>query len=334
LRGPAAFAFGNARLRARKARLLGAEDGLVLRAACAPEAAPPASPPSLPRPGEGVRALLTALVDDYDTLLRSYPAPARGVLLALLRLHEIENLKLVWRARAKGLAFDQWKRLWRPLGRLATLHLESWRAPLTEVEALARLSPTPYAQVTARVARAHHGDLGAAEMAFDRWASTRLLQEADALGGSEHVARSLVRSVVRERDLDAVRRAVSSYGLSPRSAAAAPVLLTREMDAGALEALAEWVPERGPLAARLPARLVRAARLEGWAELHLHLRRQRRRLCTRAFRASPYQMAPAVAFLLLREEEVRALAAMAEARGGPRQPHVLDRVLAASAMGA
>jgi hypothetical protein len=333
LRGPAAFAFGNARVRARKARLLGAEDGLVLRAACAPDGTAPSSL-SLPRPGEGVRALFTALVDDYDTLLRSYPAQGRGLLLALLRLHEIENLKLVWRARATGPAFDQWSRHWRPLGRLATVHLDSWRAPLTEGEALARLSATPYARVAAAEARAHHGDLGAAEMAFDRWASIRVLQEAGALGRSERVARALARSVVRERDFDTLRRAVSSYGLSPRLAAATPVLLTQEMDAGALEALAEWVPERGPLGLRLPAHLLHGARVGGWAELHLHLRRQRRLLCNRAFRGSPFHMAAAVAFLLLREEEVRALAAMAEARGGPPQPQVLDLVLAASAMGA
>ena len=79
---------------------------------------------------------------------------------------------------------------------------------------------------------------------------------------------------------------------------------------------------------------MRGAPVRGWSELHLHLRRQRRLLCTRAFRGSPFHMAAAVAFLLLREEEVRALAAMAEARGGPPEPQVLDRVLAASAMGA
>jgi vacuolar-type H+-ATPase subunit C/Vma6 len=332
LRGPAAFAYGNARVRARKARLLSAEDGLVLRAAAARGAAAP-FPTSLPRPGEAVRALFTALAGDYDTLLRSYPARGRGLLLALLRLHEVENLKLLWRARARGFAYDRWSRHWRPLGRLATVHLESWRAPLTDGEVLARLSATPYGRLAAAVGRAHAGDAAAAEMAFDRWASARLLEEAEALGASERVARALVRCLLRERDLDAVRRAVSSYGLPPRLAAAAPVLLAREMDQSALEALAEWTPALGPLGPRL-ARLLRGASVRGWDELLVHLRRQRRLLCLRAFRGSPFGMAPAVAFVLLREEEVRSLTALAEARGGPPDPHVVDGVLAASAMGA
>jgi vacuolar-type H+-ATPase subunit C/Vma6 len=331
--GPAAFAFGNARVRARKSRLLGPEDGLVLRAACA-AGAPAAAATALPRLETDVRALFAALVDDYDVLLRGYRARGADLILGLLGLHEVENLKLVWRARARGQPLGAWSRFWRPLGRLATLHADAWRVPLTDGEALARLSGTPYAQIAASVARAHHADPGAAEMAFDRWASARVWQAAAALPRAEHAARTLVRSLALERDLGALHRAVASNGLSPRQAAAAPVLLGQEMDAAALEALAGWVPETGSLGSLLPPGLLRGAPVRDWDELSLQLRRRRRQACLRAFRAPPFQMAPAVAYLLLREAELQSLRAFAEARGWPPAPPLLDRALAASAMGA
>lgn len=63
------------------------------------------------------------------------------------------------------------------------------------------------------------------------------------------------------------------------------------------------------------------------------LRVERRRLCRRAFRESPFCLAPAVALLLLKEEEIRGLDAMAAFDAAWSEPAALDYAFAASELG-
>ena len=72
-----------------------------------------------------------------------------------------------------------------------------------------------------------------------------------------------------------------------------------------------------------------------WDTLMLGLHRARRALCRRAFLRAPYCLAPAVALLLLQEEEVHAVTAIAASVGivSSELPASFERVLAASAMG-
>jgi hypothetical protein len=312
----AAFAFGQARIRARKSRLPGPADALV-------------------RPPEGVaerRSRFAALVGDYAMVLRSFPC-GHGLVRALLGLHEIENLKLGWRARQRGLPPERWTHLWRPLGRLGTLRLEHWRDSVSLSEALATVAP-PFAKVAAAVHAAHGERPADAELAFDRWASRRLLEEADAVGRGESVAGALVTALVRERDLDLVRRA-RAFGMSGDLAAAAAVALPAEIGMGPLRSLAAWTAADGPLFATLPPALLRrvGGRPVGWDDLVTLLRRARRLLCARAFRQAPFHLGGAVAYLLLREEEERSWTALAEA-GSPPFPLAVERVLAAGPMAA
>ena len=64
------------------------------------------------------------------------------------------------------------------------------------------------------------------------------------------------------------------------------------------------------------------------------LRRERLRLCRRAFTGSPFLLAPAVAVVLLAEEEVRAVRALVERQGDERLDAAMTRALAASQIGA
>lgn len=142
-------------------------------------------------------------------------------------------------------------------------------------------------------------------------------------------------ALVRERDLDSLRRGVRYYGLAPDLAISTAVLLPNEMHSENLHQLAEWTPESGPLGPRIPRQLVRhATGVLDWDALRRALRNTRRHACRRAFMQYPFQLGPAVAFLLLREEEVRGLIAFAEARGEAELDGLLNHVLAASMMGA
>lgn len=191
----------------------------------------------------------------YATAIRGYPHGA-PLFRALLQLREIENVKLEWR-RSRDTVND--------------------------------FAGTPFAQIVKTVARAHRNDIAAAELAFDRWASQQLLDEARRLPRREALARRLVELVVKERDSEIVRRGAKWYGLTSVS---------------------------------------------GIAEDVISLRRERLRLCRRAFAGSPFLLAPAVAVILLAEEEVRAVRALVERQGDDRLDAALLRAVAGSQLGA
>ena len=244
-----AIAYAYARMRGCKSHLLTRADALPLFTASDPQA---------------MRRVVAALgLEDpmqrlrhvYATAIRGYPRGA-PLFRALLQLHEIEDVKLEWRRR---------------------------RSTTSD------FADTPFAQIVKTVARVHGKDNAAAEMAFDRWASQRLLDEARRLPRREALARRLVELVVKERDAEIVRRGAKWYGL---------------------------------------------ASVSGIAEDVISLRRERLRLCRRAFVGSPFLLAPAVAVILLAEEEVRAVRALVERQGDESLDPPLLRALAGSQLGA
>jgi len=333
----AQLAFGNTRVRAMKSRLLRPEDAAALRAAAARGALYP-----LLQDVVGIEAdnaadlyisLLGRLAVDYDKVVRSYRT-GTDLFLALFRLHEVENLKLGWRALVHDRPAERWLPSWRPLGRLEVLRREDWREAGSLRQAVSLLHGTPYEQIGTAVYRAHEDDPSAAELAFDRWASSCLLQAAQALPAAEQTARDLVLQLLRERDFEILIRGVRSYALPLELAVSGAVLLPAEIKRAELELIAGWTPAAGPLGALLPPRLLRdCTGVADPAAVRLALRTARRQGCRRAFMEQPFQLAPAVAFLLLREEEVRGLTALAEAEANTAVDDLLAQVLAGSMMG-
>jgi vacuolar-type H+-ATPase subunit C/Vma6 len=275
-RGSLAYAY--ARIRAAKSQLLARADAAPLF--IAPDAV-------------AMQRVLTALglehpqqrlVNIYQTALRGYSG-AEPLLRALLGRHEIENLKLLWRLTAKRDHAGAISRLWLDLEPLATIPRMEATTPREIAE---RLGNTPYAEIAATAARVHGTDVGAAELALDRWTSQRLLDEVRRLPRRESMAQRLVELVVRERDAELVRRGAKWYGLTSMSGMAAGVAA------------------------------VRAERL---------------RLCGRSFIGSPFRLAPAIAVILLAEEEARAVQALVEREGDSNLDAPLFRALAGSQLG-
>jgi ATP synthase (C/AC39) subunit len=342
------LAFGNARLRARKSRLRTASAARLLGSV--PGVAAFADALGLPAAHEQVeldRVLFDRLLDDYRRILDDYSA-ARPLLHALLARHEVENVKLGWRALARGLPPSRWIRLWRRFGALETLSLETFRDASSLAEAVRRATSTPWGRIVRETLEAHEHDPAAAELALDRFAFARVAEEAERLPRRETIARRLALSLVYERDLDAFRRATAFSGLSPELAGAVTVRLSRDLPEEALAALAGWTEGLLPFDLRLPAGIVpRSRAIPGWDALRTTIRRERVAACRRAFAGPPFRLAPAIAFLLLREAETRALTALAsvlpsspgrgvggeEGDHATAPPSALDRVFAASLLG-
>jgi hypothetical protein len=152
-----------------------------------------------------------------------------------------------------------------------------------------RFAATPYAAPIAGELRAHGGDLQAIELGLDRWMSGQLFASVAALGRSEIRARALLLAVVRERDLELLARG-AAYGLSRETAVALTTVVRREMPAAARARVSDW-----------PARLEET-------------RRERRRACRRAFVGEPFDLAPPLALLVGRLDEVEIILRLTEAR--------------------
>lgn len=335
------LSFGNARMRARKSflrsawtvRLLGTASGLAAYAEGL--GLPPAHDAD-----ELERLLFDSLIDDYARILEDYAA-ARPLLHALLARHEVENVKLAWRALSRRLPATRWIRLWRPFGRLETIPLDAWRDASSLAEAVRRSSRTPWGAILRETLDAHEDDADAAELALDRFAFARVADEAERLPRREATARRLALSLVFERDLDTLHRRAAFSGLSPELAGAATVRLARDLPEDALSALAAWRSGQLPFDLRLPGGVdPRIRNIRDWDRLTIEIRRERLTTCRRAFTGPPFRLAPAVAFLLVREAETRGLAALASllppragrtADAGLRP--ALDRVLAPSLLG-
>lgn len=273
----ATLAYAQARLRAYKSRLLTRSDAAALWTATDPTAM-----------YRVVEAL--GVGDPWRRLLRVYAAAMRTghkqLFEALLRLREIENVKLVWRVAVMRRPRPVIRRLWIDLDGFASF------APLegaTPNELATQLAGTPYAGIASTVARAHGNDLVAAELAFDRWATQCLLAEARTLPRREAIARRLIELVAREREAQLELRGAKWYGLE----SIAP--------SGNVDVIA--------------------------------IRKERLRLCRRAFIGSPFRLAPAIAVVLLAEEELRAVRALIERQGDERLDAAFMHAAAASQIG-
>lgn len=260
--GPAALAYGYARARARKSRIIPAAVlvGLVT-----------ADQPALTIPGWRdveddhdaaalVSLLYPRLIDDYVTMIRAYPA-ARRVLLALARLHELENVKLAWRAALGSIPPAQWRDCWRPMGALETISRMVCEATSSPRHVARAFVGTPYETIAKVVSSAHPGDLAAAEIAFDRWGSRELADATRALPESEGAARDLLWRIVRERDTALMERAVGPLGLAPESAVRMTTILDRGTrdDGRRCSVAADWDDGAVPTALRSNERIPRCS---------------------------------------------------------------------------
>ena len=197
MRATGSRAYAYARARAWKSRLRTRAEIVALLALTDPE-----------RIRRSIEPPFEQWIRIYESMLRSNRA-AVPLLRALLRLHEIENVKLLWRSVVNRRHFDS--RLWIQLGTLSTLPMTTTATtPRQLAEALAK---TPYGSIAGDIARAHADDLQSAELAFDRWASRQLLDEARKMPTREALARQLIEAVVARHDSEIVKRGEKYYGL-------------------------------------------------------------------------------------------------------------------------
>ena len=164
--------------------------------------------------------------------------------------------------------------------------------------------------------RSHPADLPAAEIGLDRWVWGGLHDAAVHLPAREATARRLVVLLILEHDLDLLRRGTVVRSRSRPRRQVDRASCRGSAGSPALTRAASWQPADGPLARVLPPRLLRLApAAAGWDDVLRGARRARLAACRRAFVGWPFQLAPAIATLLLRDAQARAAISLAAARG-------------------
>jgi len=241
------LAFVNARIRARRSRLLD-RDALVYLATTDQPGAVVQGWRDVADEADASSVLALVygrLIAEYVVAVRACPA-AGAAIRVLACVHEIENVKLAWRAVVRRREVSDWMPSWRPMGALETVNRDACKDATTLPALVAALARTPYGEIARVVARAHSADPGAAAAAFDRWIAAQVVAGADALPRHESAARELLRlaplaadtpASERRRRRTACRRAFigSPYLLAPLVA----YLLTRDAEARALVSIAE-----------------------------------------------------------------------------------------------
>lgn len=323
------IAFANARVRALKSRLFGAE--FPSRAGASRVSQRVGDPASLATLADHRFA---ELIEWYACVLDSYPE-GHDLFFALLRRHEIENVKLAWRVVARRHPPARGARAWLPMGELETFSRDSMSECRSLPALVGALGTTPYAAIAAEMVRAHPADALAAELGLDAWVSRAIVDAASALPAAVVRAREIALAIVRDRDLEVVRRAAGREWPGGGAIAAALAVWPHELKPAELRRLASWTTEEGPLWTHLPRRFTsRGSRPADWEALKLAWRIERRELCRRAFLDQPFSVAPAVALLILKEEEVRGLGALAESTDSTETAAACARALAGGLMGA
>ena len=290
------MAYAHARLRAWRSRLLRRPDVLPLLAANdAPSHNRALAAIGAATDGEAIEHAFARLLNVYKIAIRGYRDYAL-LFIALVRLHEVENIKLAWRAIARHEDEARWRALWRPLGSLAAVTFEQCRVAESLHDLAERLADSPYGSIIGALYRAHADDVTAFEIGLDRWASQQLLDEAEKLPPVEGLAGAIIETVARRRDAQLNERA-ANYGLS----------------------------------GDLSFRAAKSARKRG-ARKELTL--DYPNLLRRASRGSPFSLAPALAVILLAEEELHGVIALTERHGRDELDAAIGKVLEPSLMGA
>ena len=213
-------AYGFARVSALKSRLMTRDEVMTLR--CTTDAR--SSARSLESLGlDSDEKRFAKLMRRYQTVLRAYPEAA-PIVRAMLQIHEVENLKIAWRAISQRIEPARWHPLLRDLSSVVHYEAAALREASSLFDLVQSLEGTNLHGVAHQVYAAHGNDLAAAELAFDRWASFEILRSVEHLGARESLARDIAVEVVHERDDEIVSRGVESYGLSPAAVDAARVL--------------------------------------------------------------------------------------------------------------
>jgi vacuolar-type H+-ATPase subunit C/Vma6 len=275
-------------------------------------------------PRRTVYQLRWRLAGDYETLIDVVPDPGRQVIMSLWQSYEIDNLKAALRGVETGASWDQVRHLLSPMGRSVSLKmtdLERMVRSGSVERAVDRTVDTPYydtlIHALERYRREHN--LFPLEVALDLdhrrglWASVQRLSGRDATE-----AQRLIGTVLDRDNLLWALRYRLYHHLSEQEIVNYTLPFGYRVHDEDIRAIAAGDDVR-QIVLRLYPELGELEEIDDPAGgrltlLEQHLWAQLMEMCRGVFSGNPFHIGLPIAYLLLRENEIRNLTTVVEAK--------------------
>ncbi|HEX6828045.1 MAG TPA: V-type ATPase subunit [Burkholderiales bacterium] len=257
--------------------------------------------------------LVSALLEDYLILLRPLTGAARELLRYVSHRVELTNLKAIISGKMAGQDPAAIRRELMDMGPFAALPTEDLLRTEDMAELLRRLDSTPYSDITRQARRVfeEQHDLFAIHAAIDRRYFAGLAKRVKAIREPGHQeVWHIVGTWLDRTNLSWLMRLRFAYNLGAAESYYLLIPATYRLGGDRLMALAQ-LPSFGEVIAHLPhpyGPLLGTAQ-NGYDVVRI-LDAETWRLAETTVHRSPSALAAAVAYLLLRERDLRALRAI------------------------
>lgn len=260
---------------------------------------------------------VTILLGELAVLIRPLSGAPRELLGYWAQRFELGNLKTIIRGKMANQPQAAIEEQLQDMGAFTSLPIAGLLQSDTPAELLRRLEKTPYAEI-ARQARhlLEQGEaLFALDAALDRRYFAGLARRGAAVGGaSGHLLRAIVGSIVDRVNLVWLLRYRYAYNLSPAQAYYLLIPASHRLMPQQMQLLAQCASFEEAIAS-LPGpfdRILAGAR--NTTEVTLKLERETWRIAANALRHSSFNVARALAYMVLRERDLRRLRAIVRGR--------------------
>lgn len=255
---------------------------------------------------------VTLLLRDLAVLIRPLSGPARDLLTYWAHRFELSNLKVLIRGKMAGQPQHLIEAQLLDMGHFTTLPTVELLQCDTSAELLRRLEQTPYAEIARQ---AHHlleqGEaLFALDAAIDRRYFAGLWRRGAAGGESDPHLRAIVGSIVDRVNLVWLLRYRYAYNLPPAQAYYLLVPASHRISGAHLQQISQQPTFHDAIGSLPEPYASLLAGSPNTTEVTLRLERESWRIASRVLNYSAFNVARALAYMVLRERDLRRLRAI------------------------
>lgn len=280
--------------------------------------------------GELDQGYISVLLRELAVLIRPLSGPARDLLSYWAHRFELTNLKVIIRGKMTGQPQAAIEQDLLDMGSLQRLPTAELLQTDSLEELLRRLDETAYATITdqARQMLERGEALFALDAAIDRHYFTGLARRGNVLqSGSSQLLRAIVGSVIDHINLVWLLRYRFAYNFPPAQAYYLLIPAGHRLTSGRLQQLAQRASFEDVIA-NLPesfARLLAGTRNSTEATLRLEL--ETWRISSNVLYHTSFNVARALAYMVLRERDLRRWRAIVRGRNLPAEPDMIRTAL-------
>ncbi len=270
---------------------------------------------------------VTHLLKDLSVLIRPLSGTAREMLHYWAHRFELNNLKVIIRGKMAGQPQQAIEEQLLDMGNFTSLPIAELLQSDTPPELLRRLEQTPYAEIARQTRHLlEQGEtLFALDAALDRRYFSGLSRRSTSSG---EFLRAIVGSIIDRVNLVWLLRYRFAYRLPPSQAYYLLIPASYRVSAQQLQMLSQQATFEDVLANLSEPYAGMLAGARNTTEVTLRLEQETWRVATHVLNHSVFNVARALAYLVLRERDLRRLRAIV--RGHEMQ---MDTVMIRSALG-